>query len=82
MWVGAICTISSTLTERVLQEKHGNNTRSLRIVFRKLRGKNVKRDLRSKVASFVVKVASVENAVVVLEKLPKRFQDRALEKNG
>ncbi|MEM4814944.1 MAG: zinc ribbon domain-containing protein, partial [Ignisphaera sp.] len=67
---------------RVLQENHGNNTRPLRIAFRKLREKHVKRDLRNKVASFVVKVASVENAVVVLEKLPKRFQDRALEKNG
>ncbi|MEM1819136.1 MAG: zinc ribbon domain-containing protein [Sulfolobales archaeon] len=52
------------------------------MAFRKLREKHVKRDLRNKVASLVVKVASVENAVVVLEKLPKRFQDRALEKNG
>jgi len=67
---------------RVLQENHGNNTRSLRIAFRKLREKYVKRDLRNKVVSLVVKVASVENAVVVLEKLLKRFQDRALEKNG
>ncbi|MEM2005694.1 MAG: transposase [Zestosphaera sp.] len=67
---------------RILQKKHGNNTRSLRIAFRKLREKHVKRDLRNKVASFVVKVAREERAVVVLEKLPKRFQDRALEKNG
>ncbi|MEM1833878.1 MAG: zinc ribbon domain-containing protein, partial [Thermosphaera sp.] len=53
-----------------------------RKAMRKLREADVKKDLRNKVASFVVKVAIVENAVVVLEKLPKRFQDRALEKNG
>ncbi|MEM4686431.1 MAG: transposase [Zestosphaera sp.] len=67
---------------RALQEKRGNNTRSLRLAFRKLREKYVKRDLRNKVAFFVVKVAREERAVVVLEKLPKRFQDRILEKNG
>ncbi|MEM0326663.1 MAG: zinc ribbon domain-containing protein, partial [Desulfurococcaceae archaeon] len=63
-------------------EKHGNNSRVLRKAMRKLREADVKKDLRNKVASFVVKVAIVENAVVVLEKLPKRFQDRALERNG
>ncbi|MEM4914120.1 MAG: RNA-guided endonuclease TnpB family protein [Desulfurococcaceae archaeon] len=67
---------------RAIQEKHGNNSRALRKAMRKLREVDVKKDLRNKVASFVVKVAVVENAVVVLEKLPKRFQDRALEKNG
>jgi len=67
---------------QAMQLKHGNNTRSLRIALKKLREMNVKKDLRSKVASFVAKVASVENAVVVLEKLPKRFQDKALEKSG
>ncbi|MEM0379051.1 MAG: transposase [Thermosphaera sp.] len=67
---------------RAIQEKHGNNSRVLRKAMRKLREADVKKDLRNKVASFVVKVAIVENAVVVLEKLPKRFQDRALEKNG
>ncbi|MEM4718187.1 MAG: hypothetical protein QXE81_05455 [Desulfurococcaceae archaeon] len=29
----------------------------------------------------MVKVASVENAVIFIEKHPKRFQDRAIEKN-
>ncbi|MEM4984973.1 MAG: IS200/IS605 family accessory protein TnpB-related protein [Sulfolobales archaeon] len=67
---------------RAIQERYGNNTRSLRIALRKLREEHAKRDLRSKVASFLVKVAKEERAVVVLEKLPKRFQDRALEKNG
>ncbi|MEM4732577.1 MAG: RNA-guided endonuclease TnpB family protein [Desulfurococcaceae archaeon] len=67
---------------RAIQEKHGNNSRVLRKAMRKLREADVKKDLRNKVASFVVKVAVVENAVVVLEKLPKRFQDRALERNG
>jgi len=64
-----------------MQLKHGSNTRSLRIALKKLREVNVKEDLRSKVVSFVVKVANVENAVVVLERLPKRFRNGALERS-
>ncbi|MEM2579018.1 MAG: zinc ribbon domain-containing protein [Desulfurococcaceae archaeon] len=61
---------------------YGNNTRSLRIALRKLREVDVKKDLRNKVALVVAKVAKEERAVVVLEKFPKRFQDKALERNG
>uniref|UniRef100_A0A7J3KH56 Cas12f1-like TNB domain-containing protein n=1 Tax=Staphylothermus marinus TaxID=2280 RepID=A0A7J3KH56_STAMA len=67
---------------RAIQLRYRNNSRTLRKALMKLREADVKKDLRNKVASFVVKIASAENAVVVLEKLPKRFQDRALEKNG
>ncbi|MEM2578842.1 MAG: zinc ribbon domain-containing protein [Desulfurococcaceae archaeon] len=48
---------------------------------RKLREVDVKKDLRNKVALVVAKVAKEERAVVVLEKFPKRFQDRALDRN-
>ncbi|MEM2021852.1 MAG: hypothetical protein QXP80_06475 [Zestosphaera sp.] len=49
---------------------------------RKLHERDVKKDLRNKVASIMSRIAVEGNAVVVLEKqLPKRFQDRVLERN-
>ncbi|MEM0172865.1 MAG: transposase [Thermoproteota archaeon] len=67
---------------KAIHEKHAHSLRSLRVALRKLREKNVKKALRDKVASTIAKIAKEENAALVLEKLPKRFQDKALKKNG
>ena len=53
--------------------------RRLRTALRKLRERNVKRDIKHKLTRIVVDI--VKNGVVVLEKLPKRFQDKVLEKS-
>jgi len=44
-----------------------------------LRERNVKRDIKLKLVRNVLDV--VKDGLVVLEKLPKRFQDRVIEKN-
>ncbi|WDS52861.1 IS605 ORFB family protein [Sulfolobus tengchongensis spindle-shaped virus 4] len=67
---------------KAIQERHAHDKRSLRVASRKLREKNVKKALRDKVASTIVNTAKKENATIVLEKLPKNFQDKALKKNG
>ncbi|MEM4975648.1 MAG: transposase [Sulfolobaceae archaeon] len=67
---------------KAIQERHAHDKRSLRVALRKLREKNVKKALRDKVASLIAKIAKKINAALVLEKLPKNFQDKALKKNG
>ncbi|MEM4056536.1 MAG: transposase [Thermoplasmatales archaeon] len=67
---------------KAIQERHAHDRRSLRVALRKLREKNVKKALRDKVASIIAKIAKKINAALVLEKLPKRFQDKALKKDG
>ncbi|AFU92045.1 IS605 ORFB family protein [Sulfolobus virus STSV2] len=67
---------------KAIQERHAHDKRSLRVALRKLREKNVKKALRDKVASIIAKIVKKENAALVLENLPKRFQDKALKKNG
>jgi len=57
-----------------------NGNRRLKVALRKLREKNVKVDIKRKLAKTIVDI--VKDGVVVLEKLPKRFQDKVLEKNG
>lgn len=52
--------------------------RRLKTALRKLREKNVKRDIKQKLARIVTDIVS--DGVVILEKLPKRFQDKVLEK--
>lgn len=64
-----------------LQLKYGNGSRALKRGFRRLRERFVKRDLRFKVANIVAKIALENNAVVALEKLPKKFQDKMIERN-
>ncbi|MEM3290728.1 MAG: transposase [Candidatus Micrarchaeaceae archaeon] len=67
---------------KAIHEKHAHSLRLRRVALRKLREKNVKKALRDKIASLIAKIAKKENAALVLEKLPKNFQDKALKKNG
>ncbi|MEM0257215.1 MAG: transposase [Saccharolobus sp.] len=67
---------------KAIHEKHAHSLRLLHVALRKLREKNVKKALRDKVASLIAKIAKKENAILVLEKLPKRFQDIVVKKNG
>jgi len=55
----------------------GDNRR-LKYALKKLREKNVKRDVKLKLVKKVLSI--VGDGTVVLEKLPKRFQDRVIEK--
>jgi len=52
--------------------------RRLKKVLRKLRERNVKRDIKFKLVKEIINV--VKDGMVVLEKLPKRFQDRVIER--
>ena len=54
--------------------------RRLRMALRKLREKNVKRDIKHKLARIITNI--VRDGIVVLEKLPKGFQDEVIEKNN
>jgi len=56
-----------------------NGNRRLRCALRVLRERNVKRDIKLKLVRKVLDV--VKDGLAVLEKLPKRFQDRVIEKN-
>ena len=56
-----------------------NGNRRLRCALRVLRERNVKRDIKLKLVRNVLDV--VKDGLAVLEKLPKRFQDRVIEKN-
>jgi|GEM_PF-111050 len=56
-----------------------NGNRRIRYALRKLRERNVKRDIKLKLVRKVLDV--VKDGLAVLEKLPKRFQDRVIEKN-
>ncbi|MEM0172846.1 MAG: transposase [Thermoproteota archaeon] len=67
---------------KAIQERHAHSLKLLHIALRKLREKNVKKALRDKIASIIAKIAKKENATIVLEDLPKNFQDKALKKNG
>ncbi|MEM0257235.1 MAG: transposase [Saccharolobus sp.] len=67
---------------KAIQERHAHSLRSLRVALRKLRERNVKKALRDKVASLIAKIAKKENAILILEKLPKRFQEKVLKKSG
>ncbi|MEM3301786.1 MAG: transposase [Thermoplasmata archaeon] len=67
---------------KAIHEKYAHSLRLLHIALRKLRERNVKKALRDKVASTIVNTAKKENATIVLEDLPKNFQDKALKKNG
>ena len=67
---------------KAIHEKHAHTLRSLKVALRKLREKNVKKDLKNKIASIIAKIAKKENAIIMLEKLPKGFQDIAVKKNG
>ncbi len=53
--------------------------RRLRVALRKLRERNVKRDIKLKLAKTITDI--IKDGIVVLEKLPKRFQDKALERS-
>ncbi|MEM0257232.1 MAG: transposase [Saccharolobus sp.] len=67
---------------KAIQEKHAHSLRLLHVALRKLREKNVKKALREKIASLIAKIAKKENAILVLENLPKKFQDKVLKKSG
>jgi len=54
--------------------------RMLEVALRKLREGRVKTDLKRKLAKTVVEI--VKDGAVILEDLPKEFQDRVIEKNG
>ena len=53
--------------------------RRLRVALKKLRERNVKRDIKLKLAKAVTYI--VKDGIVVLEKLPKRLQDKVIERN-
>ena len=53
--------------------------RRLKNALKKLREKNVKRDIKLKLVKRIINV--VKDGIVVLEKLPKRFQDKVLERS-
>ncbi len=55
------------------------DNRRLKIALMKLRERNVKKGIKQKLARIVIDI--VKDGVVVLEKLPKRFQDKVIEKN-
>ena len=55
------------------------DNRRLRVSLRKLKERNIKRDIRLKLARKIIEI--VKDGTVVLEKLPKRFQDNVIEKN-
>ena len=54
--------------------------RRLKVSLRKLRERDVKRDVRLKLAKKIAE--TVKDGIVVLERLPKRFQDRVIEKDS
>jgi len=56
-----------------------NGNRRLRSVLKKLRERNVKRSTKLKLVKRVLEI--VRDGLVVLEKLPKRFQDKIVEKS-
>jgi len=68
------------IQQRWSKEYGVNGNRRLKVALRKLREKNVKVDIKRKLVKMIVD--TVKDGVVVLEKLPKRFQDKVLEKNG
>ena len=55
------------------------DNRRLKVSLRKLREKNVKQDIKLKLAKMIVEI--VMDGVVVLEKLPKRLQDKVIKRN-
>ncbi len=55
------------------------DNRRLKIALRKLRERNVKRDIKQKLARLITDI--LKDGVVVLEKLPKKFQDKVLEES-
>ncbi len=55
-------------------------SRRLRVALRKLRERNVKRDIKLKLVKIITNI--VKDSVIVLEKLPKRFQDKVIEKGN
>jgi putative transposase len=56
-----------------------DGNRRVRYALRKLRERNVKRDAKHKLVRRILDI--VKDGLVVLEKLPKRFQDRVIEKS-
>jgi len=53
--------------------------RRLKVALEKLRERSVKKDIKYKLAKKVVGI--VEDGLVVLERLPKKFQDKVIERN-
>ncbi len=55
------------------------DNRRLKVALRKLRERNVKQDIKLKLAKITTSI--VGDGIVVLEELPKKFQDKVIEKN-
>ena len=53
--------------------------RRLKVALKKLRERNVKRDIKLKLAKTVTDI--IKDGIVVLEKPPKRFQDKVIERS-
>ena len=53
--------------------------RRLKVALKKLRERNVKRDIKLKLAKTITDI--IKDGIVVLEKFPKRFQDKVVEKS-
>ncbi len=54
------------------------DNRRLKVALKKLRERNVKRDVKLKLVKGIINM--VKDGVVVLEELPKRFQDKVIER--
>ncbi len=66
------------IQQRWSKELGVKGDRRLKVALKKFREKNVKKDIKLKLAKEVINV--VRDGVVVLEELPKRFQDRVIER--
>ena len=55
------------------------DNRRLRTALKKLRERNVKRDIKLKLVKAITNI--VKDGIAVLEKLPKRFQDKVIERD-
>jgi len=53
--------------------------RRLKVALRKLRERNVKRDIKLKLGKNITDI--IKDGIVVLEKLPKRFQDKVIKRS-
>ncbi len=56
------------------------DNRRLRVALRKLRERSIKRAIKLKLARIIINI--IRGDIVVLEELPKRFQDKVVERNS
>ncbi len=67
------------IQQRWSKELGVKGNRRLKVALKKLRERNVKRDIKLKLAKAITDI--VKDGIVVLEELPKRFQDKVIERS-